>query len=160
LTTVATSELLDRGANVRCRTLRLRSGQTRMKPIKLPHLAIGSPAEIAVAGILQIHAGNLLEAARRIEAGSELIGERLVVNEAVCAGRANGLFVEALGIGAPGPRAAQSRRPPARRDSRNYPGNSAAQSWSCSWMRSEGVQVLLLVRWRGVRRMRRGTSAP
>ena len=66
-----------------------------MKPIKLPHLAIGSPAEIAVAGILQIHAGNLLKAARSIEAGSELVGERLVVNKAVGAGRANGLFVEA-----------------------------------------------------------------
>jgi len=66
-----------------------------------PHLAIGSPAEIAVAGILQIHAGNLLEAARRIEVGSELVGERLVVNKAVGAGRADGLFVEAFGIELP-----------------------------------------------------------
>src|ERR1700736_2142595 len=73
----------------------------RMKLFELPHLAIGSPAEIAVAGILQIHAGNLLEAARRIEAGSEFIGERLVVNKAVCAGRADGLFVEAFGIEVP-----------------------------------------------------------
>src|SRR6202043_4111717 len=72
-----------------------------IKPIKLPHLAIGSPAEIAVAGILQIHAGNLLEATRRIEAGSEFIGERLVVNKAVCAGRADGLFVEAFGVEVP-----------------------------------------------------------
>ena len=69
-----------------------------MKPIELPHLAIGSPAQIAVAGVLQIHVGNLLEAARRIEAGSEFIGERLVVNKAVGARRADGLFVEALGV--------------------------------------------------------------
>src|SRR3979409_480054 len=63
-----------------------------------PPLATGSPTQIAVAGVLQIHTGNLLEAARRIEAGSEFIGERLVVNKAVGAGRTDGLFVEALGI--------------------------------------------------------------
>src|SRR5882757_5645656 len=43
-----------------------------MKLFELPHLAIGSPTQIAVAGALQIHAGNLLETTRRIEAGSEL----------------------------------------------------------------------------------------
>src|SRR6202007_2487807 len=75
--------------------VRIRNCQTRMNPFKLSHLAIGSPAEIAVAGILQIHTGNLLEAARSIEAGSELVGERLVVNKAVGAGRTDGLFVEA-----------------------------------------------------------------
>ena len=72
-----------------------------MKLFELPHLAIGSPAQIAVAGVLQIHAGNLLEATRRVEAGSEFIGERLIVNKAVGAGRADGLFVEALGIELP-----------------------------------------------------------
>ena len=81
--------------------MRLRSGQTGIKSIKLPHLAIGSPVEIAVAGVLQIHTGSLLEAARRIEAGSEFIGERLVVNKAVCAGRVDGLFVETFGIELP-----------------------------------------------------------
>ena len=45
--------------------------------------------------------GNLLKAARRIEAGSEFTGERLVVNKAVCAGRADGLFVEPFGIELP-----------------------------------------------------------
>src|SRR6266436_3900667 len=73
----------------------------RMKLFELPDLAIGSPTQIAVAGILQIRTGNLLEATRRIEAGSEFIGERLIVNKAVCAGRADGLFVEALGIELP-----------------------------------------------------------
>src|SRR6266404_1879264 len=65
-----------------------------MKLFELPHLAIGSPTKIAVAGVLQIHTANLLEATRRIEAGGEFIGERLIVNKAVCAGRANGLLVE------------------------------------------------------------------
>src|SRR6202040_2454060 len=72
-----------------------------MKLFELPHLAIGSPKQTAVAGVLQIHTGNFLEATRRIEAGGEFIGERLVVNKTVGAGRADGLFVEALGIELP-----------------------------------------------------------
>src|ERR1700730_3545971 len=69
-----------------------------MKLFELPHLAISSPTQIAVAGVLQIHTGDLLEATRRIEARSQLVGERLIVHKAVCAGRVDGLFVEALGI--------------------------------------------------------------
>src|ERR1700687_5496943 len=64
-------------------------------------MALCSPTLKAVGGVLQIHTGNLLEATRRIEAGSELIGERLIVNKAVGAGRADGLFVKALGIELP-----------------------------------------------------------
>src|ERR1700733_4699154 len=67
----------------------------RMKLFELPNLAFGSPTQIAVAGVLQIRAGNLFEAMRRVEAGSQFIGERLVVNKAVRAGRTDGLFVEA-----------------------------------------------------------------
>src|ERR1700687_5985745 len=57
-------------------------------------MALCSPTLKAVGGVLQIHTGNLLEAARRIEAGSEFVGERLIVNKAVGASRADGLFVE------------------------------------------------------------------
>src|ERR1700722_5177341 len=63
--------------------------------IELPDLAIGSPAQIAVAGILQIHPGNLPEATRGIEAGSKFVGDRLLMNKAVAMGRADGLFVKA-----------------------------------------------------------------
>src|SRR6267142_1555558 len=87
------------GSGGRCRHRCV--AEMRMKLFELPHLAIGSPTQIAVAGVLQIHAGNLIEAARRIEAGSEVIGERLLVHKAVVAGRADGLFVEALGIELP-----------------------------------------------------------
>src|SRR5258707_2321633 len=73
----------------------------RMKLFELPHLAIGSPPQIAVAGVLQIHSRDLLEATRRVEARGQFIGERLIVNKAVCASRADGLFVEALGIKLP-----------------------------------------------------------
>ena len=38
---------------------------------------------------------DLLEAARRVEARGQFVGERLVVDKAVGAGRADGLFVEA-----------------------------------------------------------------
>src|SRR5258708_27298304 len=72
-----------------------------MHLVELPHLAISSPAQIAVAGVLQIHPGNLLETTRGIEAGSELVGERLLANKVVCAGRADGLFVEAFGLEPP-----------------------------------------------------------
>ena len=41
---------------------------------------------------------NFLEAARRVEARRKLVGERLVVNEAVRTSRADGLFVEPLGV--------------------------------------------------------------
>src|SRR6266853_1363973 len=41
---------------------------------------------------------NFLEAAGRVEARRKLVGERLVVNEAVRASRADGLFVEPLGV--------------------------------------------------------------
>ena len=41
---------------------------------------------------------DLLEAARRVEARGQFVGERLVVDKAVCAGRADGLFVEPLGV--------------------------------------------------------------
>ena len=41
---------------------------------------------------------DLLETARRVEARGELVGERLVVDKAVCARRADGLFVKALGV--------------------------------------------------------------
>ena len=41
---------------------------------------------------------DLLEPTRRVEARGEFVGERLVVDKAVGAGRADGLFVEALGV--------------------------------------------------------------
>ena len=78
-----------------------RSGQRPLFPevrerlIELSNLAIGSPAKVALTRLPQIHARDLLEAARRVEARGQFVGERLVVDEAVGAGRADGLFVEA-----------------------------------------------------------------
>ena len=66
--------------------------------VELPHLAVGSPTQIAVAGIPKIHTRKLFEPTRRVEARGELVCERLVVDEAVGACRADGLFVEVLSI--------------------------------------------------------------
>src|SRR5713101_4146406 len=89
-------QLLDGRANGGCgRGRGWCVAEMRMELFELPYLAIGSPTQIAVAGVLQIHTGDLLEATRRIEAGSQFIGERLIVNKTVGASRADGLFVEA-----------------------------------------------------------------
>ena len=48
--------------------------------------------------VLQIERGDLLEPARPVKCGSPLVGYRFVVGEAVVAGRADGLFIETLGI--------------------------------------------------------------
>ena len=64
-----------------------------IKLFELPNLAVGSPTDIAVARVPQIHMGELFEATRRVEARGQFVGERLVVDEAVCLGRADGLFV-------------------------------------------------------------------
>jgi hypothetical protein len=87
------------GSGGRCRHWCV--AEMRMKLFELAHLAIGSPTQIAGAGVLQIHTGDLLEATCRVEAGGQFIGERLIVNKAVGASRADGLFVEALGIKLP-----------------------------------------------------------
>jgi len=42
--------------------------------------------------------GNRLEAARRVEIRGKLVGEALVLDEAVLASGSDGLFVEALGV--------------------------------------------------------------
>ena len=47
----------------------------------MPHLAIGAPAQIAVTGSDEIHLGDVLEAARRIEARGHFAGEGLVMDE-------------------------------------------------------------------------------
>src|ERR1700733_15717517 len=70
----------------------------RLKLFELSSLAVGTPSQIAKARVLQMHAGNLLEVACRVEAGGDFVGERLIVNKTVGAGRADGLLVKPLGV--------------------------------------------------------------
>src|SRR6202521_3015090 len=57
------------GSGGRCRDWCV--AEMRMKLFELPHLAICSPTQIAVAGVLQIRTGDLLEATRRIKVGRD-----------------------------------------------------------------------------------------
>jgi hypothetical protein len=61
--------------------------------IDLPHLAGRAPARIAVTSFSQIRIENGLEATCFMEASGQLVSNRLVVDKAVFARRANGLFV-------------------------------------------------------------------
>src|SRR5262249_26790902 len=72
--------------------------QPRMELIELPHLSIGSPPQIALPCVSQVETREVLQAARRVKAGSQFVSERLVVDEAACACRRDGALVEVHGI--------------------------------------------------------------
>src|ERR1700681_4379759 len=67
----------------------------RIRLIELPNLAVGTPAEGAVPGVAQRHVRDFLKTTCRVKAPGEFVGERLVVDKVICAGRADGLLVEA-----------------------------------------------------------------
>ena len=102
----------------------LPSLEVRIHLVELPHLAVGAPTEVAVRGRRADRRGDLLEAARRVEARGKLVGERLVVDEAVRAGRADGLFVEALGVELAALDAGDLRADQRGAVSQNSPGSS------------------------------------
>src|SRR5262245_52978737 len=70
-----------------------------MELIELLHLSVRSPSEVTPACVSQVEMGDLLEAARSVKAGSQLIGQRLVVYKAVCACRADRTLVQVHGTG-------------------------------------------------------------
>src|SRR5262245_7686101 len=66
--------------------------------VQLRYFAIGPPSLIAIAGFEQIRPCELLETTCGVESCGELVGGRLIVDEAVAVRRADGLFVELLGL--------------------------------------------------------------
>src|SRR3984957_14645018 len=79
-------QLLDgppNGGGGRCRDCCL--AEMWMKLFELPHLSISSPTDIAVARVPQIDTCKLFEATGRVEARGQFVGERFVVDKAVCA---------------------------------------------------------------------------
>src|SRR3954466_13151844 len=72
--------------------------ELRIQLVELPHLTIGSPTYIAMPGVPQVRAGDLIEATSHVEARGDFVGDCLIVDKSVFACRADGLFVEALGI--------------------------------------------------------------
>src|SRR5260370_40024723 len=69
-----------------------------MQFVEVPNIAIGSPAEIASARIAEINMRKLVEPTHRVKARGQLVGERLIMDKAICASRADRLFVKVHGI--------------------------------------------------------------
>jgi hypothetical protein len=55
--------------------------EPRIQLLKLPHLAIGPPACVAVPGIPHVKIRDLLEAVRCVEARGEFVGDSYVVDK-------------------------------------------------------------------------------
>ncbi len=72
--------------------------ELRIHLIELPHLAIGSPPQIAVPGVSQVDMRYFIEAMGRVEARSKFVGERLVLDEAIDAGRSDAPLIEPHGV--------------------------------------------------------------
>src|SRR3569833_471753 len=70
-----------------------------MGGLELPYLTVGSPTGIAVTRPAEIHFGNVLQTARRIESRCCLASESLSLNEAGGPGRSNGESVQTFRLG-------------------------------------------------------------
>src|SRR5258707_3494855 len=73
--------------------------EMQMKLFELPHLSGRAPAKIAAPRLPQTGVGDRIEAARREEPRGQLMGQALVLDEAVLASRLNGLLVQTHGVG-------------------------------------------------------------
>src|SRR5262249_21670724 len=76
----------------------LRLPQVGIKLVKLPYFAGSPPTEIAIPGFDQIRIREFLEAAGCVESRGELVRDRFIVDKAVAVRRADGLFVQLLGV--------------------------------------------------------------
>ena len=75
--------------------------QERVGLFELPHLRGRAPAKIAVPGVPKIGVRDRLEAALGVETGGQLVCEGLVLDEAVLARQADGVFVQTLRVEMP-----------------------------------------------------------
>ena len=64
----------------------------------MPDLGVGAPQRIASVCVAEVGIAVLLKATVQIEATGQLVGERLVLDEAVLPRRADGLLVETHGL--------------------------------------------------------------
>src|SRR5277367_7100568 len=71
----------------------------RVRFVHLTDLSVRPPPEIAGSRVPQISVRNRFEAERRIEISRKLVGESLVLNEAVVASRSSGPLVQTHGVG-------------------------------------------------------------
>ena len=70
-----------------------------MKLFELLHLAERAPAQVTAPRLPQTGMGDRVEAARREEARGRLMGQALVLDETMVAGRSNSLLVQTHCIG-------------------------------------------------------------
>src|SRR5277367_2464284 len=75
--------------------------QVRVAFVELLHLAMGTPAVIAIPRVTEIGVGDSLKAARCIEPRCQLVCEAFVLDEAVLARQSNSLFIEAFCVETP-----------------------------------------------------------
>ena len=66
--------------------------------VQLRYFAISPPALIAVPGFEQIRVRELLETTCCVESRGKLVSDRLIMDKTVAVRRADGLFVELLGL--------------------------------------------------------------
>src|ERR1700675_4819239 len=69
--------------------------ELRVGLLELTDFAVGAPQRITGACVAEVRIAVLLKTEVEIEAARQLVGERLVVDKAVCVCRADGPFVEA-----------------------------------------------------------------
>src|SRR6516162_5030064 len=69
-----------------------------MELFELPHLSVGAPSEIALPRVCEVEIRDLPEAARGVKPGGQFVGERLVMDKAVCPRRRDGALVEVHGL--------------------------------------------------------------
>src|ERR1700681_2781448 len=87
------------GSGGRCRDWHVT--KMRMKLFELPHLAERAPAQVTAPRFPQTCVRDRIKAARGEQPRGHLMGQALILNEPVFAGRSNGLLVQTHGVGVP-----------------------------------------------------------
>ena len=92
--------------------------------VQLRYFAISPPALIAVPGFEQIRVRELLETTCCVESRGKLVSNRLIIDKTVAMRRADGLFVELLGLENVAFDSRNFRADQCERGSQNSPGSS------------------------------------
>src|SRR5258708_6779070 len=80
---------------------RLFLAQLGMELIKLPHLPIGAPAQVATPGVSQKRVSHRRKAARRTKPCGAFVGQGLVLDETIRTRQSDGLFIEVYRVQVP-----------------------------------------------------------
>src|ERR1700733_1682600 len=81
-----------------------------MALVELSDLSPGAPADVAIAGLVQISVCHFFEAAKAVESSCQFAGERLVLEEAALRRQADSPLVQRHGLDVPSFEARPFRR--------------------------------------------------